>query len=69
MRSLALRRNRHPPPHCGAHPFRYARESSRPEDNCHVSNGDQVRPVAALAMKRGKSVVDFMDYWQRHFAD
>jgi transposase-like protein len=28
-------------------------------------NGDQVRRVAALAMKRGKSV-DFTGYWQRH---
>jgi len=47
---------------------RYARESSRREDNCHVWNGDQVSRVAALAMKRGKSV-DFSGYWQRHFAD
>jgi hypothetical protein len=30
-----------------------------------VSNGDQVNRVAALAMKRGKSV-DFTGYWQRH---
>jgi hypothetical protein len=30
-----------------------------------VSNGDQVSRVAALAMKRGKSV-DFTGYWQRH---
>jgi hypothetical protein len=27
--------------------------------------GDQVSRVAALAMKRGKSV-DFTGYWQRH---
>jgi hypothetical protein len=32
-----------------------------------VSNGDQVNRVAALAMKRGKSV-DFTGYWQRHIA-
>ena len=31
------------------------------------SNGDQVSRVAALAMKRGKSV-DFTGYWQRHIA-
>jgi hypothetical protein len=31
------------------------------EDNRHVSNGDQVNRVAALAMKRGKSV-DFTGY-------
>jgi hypothetical protein len=30
-----------------------------------VSNGDQVNRVAALAMKRAKSV-DFTGYWQRH---
>jgi hypothetical protein len=32
------------------------------------SNGDQVSRVAALAMKRGKSV-DFTGYWQRHVAE
>jgi hypothetical protein len=32
--------------------------------NRRVSNGDQVSRVAALAMKRGKSV-DFTGYWQR----
>jgi hypothetical protein len=36
-------------------------------DNRRVSNGDQVNRVAALAMKRGKSV-DFTGYWQRHLA-
>jgi hypothetical protein len=35
--------------------------------NRRVSNGDQVNRVAALAMKRGKSV-DFTGYWQRHVA-
>lgn len=34
-------------------------------DNRRVSNGDQVNRVAALALKRGKSV-DFTGYWQRH---
>jgi len=68
LRSLAPRRNRHPPPHCGAHPFRYAQESSGRQDNYHVSDGDQLSRVAALAMKRGKSH-DFGGYWHRHFAD
>jgi hypothetical protein len=45
--------------------LRYAQESSWREDNRRVSNGDQVSRVAALAMKRGKSV-DFTGYWQRH---
>ncbi len=52
----------------GAHLLRYAQESSWREDNRRVSNGDQVSRVAALAMKRGKSV-DFTGYWQRHIAD
>jgi hypothetical protein len=30
-----------------------------------VSKGDQVSRVAALAMKRGKSIY-FTGYWQRH---
>jgi len=38
------------------------------ERNHRVSNGDQVNRVAALAMKRGKSV-DFTGYWQRHITD
>jgi hypothetical protein len=33
-----------------------------------VSKGDQVNRIAALAMKRGKSV-DFTGYWQRHLGD
>jgi hypothetical protein len=40
----------------GAYLLRYAQGSSRREDNRRVSNGDQVSRVAALAMKRGKSV-------------
>jgi hypothetical protein len=49
----------------GAYLLRYSQESSWREDNRRVSNGDQVNRVAALAMKRGKSV-DFTGYWQRH---
>jgi hypothetical protein len=49
----------------GAYLLRYAQESSWQEDNRRASNGDQVSRVAALAMKRGKSV-DFTGYWQRH---
>ena len=52
----------------GAYLLRYAQESSWREDNRRVSNGDQVSRVAALAMKRGKSV-DFSGYWQRHIAN
>ena len=35
------------------------------ENNRRVSNGEQTRTVAHLAMKRGPSV-DFSGYWQRH---
>jgi hypothetical protein len=52
----------------GAYLLRYAQESSWREDNRRVSNGDQVSRVAALAMKRGKSV-DFTGCRQRHIAD
>jgi hypothetical protein len=45
-----------------------AQETSRREDNRRVSNGDQVNRVAALALKRGKSV-DFTGYWQRHIVE
>jgi hypothetical protein len=45
------------------HPLRplIAQESSRREDNRRVSNDDRVSRVAALAMKRGKTV-DFSCY-------
>jgi len=33
--------------------------------NRHLSNGEQIRNVAALALKRSPSV-DFGGYWQRH---
>src|ERR1700674_5418387 len=49
----------------GAYLLRYAQEASWREDNRRVSNGDQTRTVAQLAMKRGPSV-DFSGYWQRH---
>jgi hypothetical protein len=49
----------------GAYLLRYAQESSWREDNRRVSNGDQVSRVAALALKRAKSV-DFTGDWQRH---
>ena len=52
----------------GAYLFRYAQESSWREGNRRRSNGELVTRVAALAMKRGKSV-DFTGYWQRHIAD
>jgi hypothetical protein len=52
----------------GAYLLRYAQESSWREDNRRVSNRDQVNRIAALAMKRGKSV-DFTGYWQRHLSD
>jgi hypothetical protein len=51
----------------GAYLLRYAQESSWREDNRRVSNGDQVSRIAALALKRGKSV-DLTGYWQRHQA-
>jgi transposase-like protein len=49
----------------GTYLLRYAQEASWREDNRRVTNGDQTRAVAALAMKRGPSV-DFGGYWQRH---
>jgi hypothetical protein len=59
-------RDRDPPPHRGrVSPALCAGESSWRENNRRVSNGDQVNRIAALALKRGKSV-DFTGYWQRH---
>jgi hypothetical protein len=40
----------------GAYLLCYAQESPWREDNCRVSNSDQVNRIAALALKRGKSV-------------
>jgi transposase-like protein len=49
----------------GAYLLRYAQEASWREDNRRVSNGDLVRRIAGLALKRGPSP-DFGRYWQRH---
>jgi hypothetical protein len=49
----------------GTYLLRYAQESSWREDYRRVSNGDQVRRVAMLALSR-KPSVDFCGYWQRH---
>ena len=49
----------------GAYLLRYAQEAAWREDNRRVSNGDQVRRVAGLALGR-KPSVDFSGYWQRH---
>jgi transposase-like protein len=49
----------------GGYLLRYAQEASWREDNRRVANGEQVRNLAHLAMKRGPSV-DFSGYWQRH---
>jgi len=51
----------------GPYLLRYAQEASWREDNRRVSNGDQVRRIAALAMAR-KPSVDFSGYWQRRKA-
>jgi hypothetical protein len=48
--------------------LRYAQELLWREDNRRVSNGDQVSRIAALAIKRSKSV-DFTGHRQRHIAD
>ena len=52
----------------GAYLLRYAQDSSWSEDNRRLSNGEQVNRLAALSLKRGKSV-DFGGYWQRHSKD
>ena len=49
----------------GTYLLRYAQAASWREDNRRISNGEQVRTVAQLAMKRGPSV-NFSGYWQRH---
>jgi hypothetical protein len=51
----------------GAYLLRYAQEAAWREDNRRVSNGEQIRMVAGLAMVR-KPSVDFSGYWQRHKA-
>ena len=47
--------------------LRYAQESSWREDNRRVSNGEQVKRLAAYAMMR-KPSFDFSGYWQRRKA-
>ena len=49
----------------GPYLLRYAQEAAWREDNRRVTNGDQVRRVAGLALSR-KPSVDFSGYWQRH---
>ncbi len=49
----------------GAYLLRYAQEASWWEDNRQVSNGDQVRRLAGLALGKRTSP-DFVGYWQRH---
>jgi hypothetical protein len=49
----------------GPYLLRFAQEASWREDNRKMSNGDQVRQVVHLALKR-KPSVDFCGYWQRH---
>ncbi len=49
----------------GAYLLRYAQEASWREDNRRMSNGDQTRRVAALALGKATSP-DFVGYWQRH---
>ena len=49
----------------GAYLLRYAQEASWREDNRRVSNGDQVRRLAGLALGKCTSP-DFVGYWQRH---
>ena len=51
----------------GAYLLRYAQEASWREDNRRMSNGDQTRRVAALALGKATSP-DFVGYWQRHRA-
>ncbi len=52
----------------GAYLLRYALERSWRGDSRRLSNGEQVNRLAALSLKRGKSV-DFGGYWQRHSKD
>ncbi len=51
----------------GVYLLRYAQEASWREDNRRVSNGDQVRRLAGLALGKRTSP-DFVGYWQRHRA-
>ena len=51
----------------GPYLLRFAQEAAWREDNRRVSNGEQVRRVATLALSR-KPSVDFSGYWQRHIS-
>jgi hypothetical protein len=55
-------------PHCRYVPLRYAQERSWRGGNRRLPNGQQVNRLAALSLKRSKSV-DFGGYWQRHSKD
>jgi transposase-like protein len=48
----------------GPYLIRFAQEAAWREDNRRLANGEQVKAVAALAMK-SKPSVDFRGYWQR----
>ena len=52
----------------GTYLLQYAQERSWRGDNRRLSNGERVNRLAALSLKRGKSV-DFGGYWQRHSKD
>jgi transposase-like protein len=51
----------------GPYLLRFAQEASWREDNRRLSNGEQVKRVAGLAMASNASV-DFTGYWQRHIS-
>ena len=59
---------RHPSPHRRCVPFAVCSRAVLERDNGRLSNGEQVNRLAALSLKRGKSV-DFGDYWERHSKD
>jgi hypothetical protein len=64
----ARRGDWHPSPHCRCVPFAVCSREVLRGDNRRLSNGEQVNRLAALPLKRGKSV-DFGGYWQRHSKD
>jgi hypothetical protein len=52
----------------GAYLFAVRSRAVLERDNGRLSNGEQVNRLAALSLKRGKSV-DFGCYWQGHWKD
>jgi ISXO2-like transposase domain len=52
----------------GAYLLRYVQDSSWREGQPPSANGERINRLAALSLKRGKSV-DFGGYWQRHSKD